>query len=63
MTVCLFSYLTGSRISRQHLLDPALVERVALTNKCIPEAEAADASDDVDSAEHSHTVCVRMEVS
>ena len=44
------------------MLDPALIERVALTNKRILEAEAADAPDDGNSAEHGHTVCVRMGV-
>ncbi len=33
-------------------LDPALIERAALTNKRILEAEAADVPDDVDGAEH-----------
>ncbi|KAH9987059.1 MAGE family-domain-containing protein [Russula vinacea] len=33
-------------------LDPALIERAALTNKRILEAEAAEAPDDVDGAEH-----------
>jgi hypothetical protein len=33
-------------------LDPALIERAALTNKRLLEAEAADTPDEVDGAEH-----------
>jgi len=56
LTVWLFVCLAVSQGSKTYILrstlDPALIERAALTNKRILEAEAADAPDDVDGAEH-----------
>ena len=55
LTVCAFGCPAVSQGSKTYILrstlDPALVERAALTNKRLLEAEAADTPDDVDGAE------------